>query len=130
MTDVTYGYNTIEGSISTPESGMVFLSIPAYKTWEAFVDNIPVECGKFMGGLGIPITDAGDHTIRLVYHTAGLKMGIIISIIGLIIFIGYILLKTLLKNKPNSDEPIEDNEDENESSKDVVKNDYYEFVDQ
>ena len=57
-------------------------------------------------------------------------MGIIISIIGLIIFIGYILLNTLLKNKPNSDEPIEDNEDENESSKDVVKNDYYEFVDQ
>jgi FtsH-binding integral membrane protein len=82
-----------------------------------------------MGGLGIPITDAGDHTIRLVYHTAGLKMGIIISIIGLIIFIGYVLLKTLLKNKPNTDDSKEDNEDENESPKDVVKNDYYEFVD-
>ena len=130
MTNVTYGYNTIEGSITTPESGMVFLSIPAYKSWEAFVDNIPVECGKFMGGLGIPITDAGDHTIKLVYHTAGLKEGIFISSIGLIIFIIYILLITYHRKKSNTADSIEDKEDENESSKDVVKNEYYEVVDQ
>lgn len=95
ITDLTYGNNTIEGNIDVPNDGMVFLSVPAYDTWEAYVDNVRIQCGQFMGGLGIPVT-AGTHNIKLIYHTPGLKTGAIISIISLIIFILYLIIRRLL----------------------------------
>ena len=116
MTNLTFGNNSIEGNIEAPEDGMVFLSIPAYETWEAYVDDVRIQCGQFMGGLGIPVT-AGSHNIKLIYHTPGLKTGIIISIISLIIFIFYLIIRSILSKKSKR-EDIESEE----------KNDYYEIV--
>lgn len=108
MTDIAFGNNTIEGSIEAPEDGMVFLSIPAYETWEAYVDDVRIQCGQFMGGLGIPVT-AGTHNIKLIYHTPGLKTGAIISIISLIIFILYLIIRKCT-GKDKKKHVVEENE--------------------
>lgn len=126
MKNMSYGFNTIEGSIEAPSDGMIFFSIPSYETWEAYVDNVRIQCGEFMGGLGVPVTE-GSHTIKLVYHTPGIMVGALISIISLIVFIGYILI--LVLHKKNTKETINDIEEMNEPSKEIMDNNYYEVTD-
>lgn len=113
MTDMNYGFNTITGNINAYTDGTIYLSLPAYPTWEVYVDGQKTDWIKFMGGLGIPVT-TGNHSIKLVYHTLGLKEGMIISGVSVLILLGYIFIS---KKKRHSDEPEPDvsESDENES---------------
>ena len=105
MTDIKYGFDNIEGTINAPSDGTVFLSIPSYPTWDAYVDGQKVEWYEFLGGVGVPVS-SGNHTVKMVYHTSGLKEGIIVSVISLIIFIIYIIVSKKTKKKETHDQNI------------------------
>jgi Predicted membrane protein len=103
MTDLSYGYNTIDGKIDASYDGTIFLTIPAYDAWDVYVDGSKVQHEQFMGAMGIPVT-TGKHDIHLIYHTAGLKEGAIISLISLIIFIIYLILRKIIRTKKSDSE--------------------------
>ena len=90
--------NSLEGTISVSSDKLLCVSIPYLDDWEAFVDGKPTELyhinTAFMG-VELP---AGDHTVRFVYHMHGLKLGLIVSGVGVICLIVLIIFRRKRKN--------------------------------
>lgn len=94
------------GMISTEKENQTILTtIPYDKGWKVYVDNEEVETYETLDALmAFDIAEDGKHLLELKYAPTEYKVGIIISIIGIIAFIvicvvDFILKKTLLKNK-------------------------------
>lgn len=79
--------NQIQGNISVDGNKFLCLSVPYSTGWSAYVDGKKVELERanimYMG----MALDSGKHQITLKYQTPGLKIGLLISVVGLCIFI-------------------------------------------
>lgn len=81
--------NTISGTYTTETDTMVFLSVPYEESWTLYVDGKETEIKELAGTfMGIEL-DAGTHEIEMEYHTPGFKAGMILSGVGVVLFIGY-----------------------------------------
>lgn len=76
----------ITGSINVVSDKVLFLSIPYSSGWKARVDGSPVkiQCAN-IGFMAIPL-EAGEHFVELVYITPGMREGIMLSILGIVLF--------------------------------------------
>ena len=87
LEDVSITEDTVTGSINTSHKKILCLAIPYEKGWEAYVDNKPTSILRantmFMA---LPL-ESGNHKIKLIYHTPGLKEGGLISLAGIVCFI-------------------------------------------
>ena len=73
----------VSGTVTAKEDGVLYTSIPYYKGWTLYVDGEETEITKIADSLvGVELS-AGEHTIELKYFPYGLKVGIIITIIGI-----------------------------------------------
>lgn len=79
--------NKVQGSISLDEDKILCLSIPFSTGWTAYVDGEKTEIlqGNTMF-MAIPLS-AGEHNIELLYTTPGLRVGICLSVVGVILFV-------------------------------------------
>lgn len=96
----TFEDTYIKGNIKAREDGLMFTSIPYDQGWTVSVDGEETEAIAFKDALiAIPLS-AGNHTIELAYKPQGLKEGMIISLISLVLFM-LILIgdKKILKSK-------------------------------
>ena len=79
--------NYIKGNISNKESGILQISTSYSNGWNAYVDGKKVNTINVNKGfIGIEL-DEGQHEVILKYSTPWLKIGIIISAVGIIILI-------------------------------------------
>ena len=84
--------NTLNGQITTEESGILYLAVPYNKGFSAVVNGkkvAPVKIGT--GLMGVPV-EAGEHVITLTYNTPYLMAGICLSVIGILILAGYVMI--------------------------------------
>ena len=85
-----------KGTISASDNCVMFTSIPYSEGWSVKVDGKRAEI--------IPIGDAllgvyltpGEHTVEMNYHTAGLPLGITLSLLGIILLVLWYLRKKLV----------------------------------
>ena len=84
----------IQGTVTiTDDSSVMFTSIPYDKGWIVKVDGKVVETRKIWNSLlGFAITN-GEHTIELSFIPEGWKIGVGISIVSFIVFLGLIYKK-------------------------------------
>ena len=84
----------IRGTVTiTDDSSVMFTSIPYDKGWTVKVDGKVVETRKIWNSLlGFEIS-SGEHTIELSFVPEGWKIGVLISIVSLIVFLGLIYKK-------------------------------------
>lgn len=74
--------NYITGTISLDKPKILVMSIPYSNGWTAYVNGEETELLKANSAyMAIPL-ETGEHKIELRYHTPGLKLGFIISMIG------------------------------------------------
>ncbi len=74
----------LKGTITADEDGIMFTSISWEPGWTIYVDGEKVEPVKLVDALiGVPLT-AGTHTIEMKFFPAGMKLGIIVSLVGLV----------------------------------------------
>lgn len=87
--DVTMFDNTrVQGDITAIEDGVMYTSIPYYKGWVAYVDGKSADIVKIGNALcGVRLT-SGTHVVEFRYFPYGLKIGLIISAIGVFIASG------------------------------------------
>ena len=79
--------NTINADIILSEDKMLVFQLPYSKGWTLYVDGNKCETFKSnIAFLSAPI-EKGHHDIVLKYSTPGLKYGVIISLIGILLFI-------------------------------------------
>lgn len=86
-----YDSNYLKGSINAKSSGILQFSIPYTSGWTAYVDGEKVDIINVNTAfIGIPLKK-GKHEIYLKYETPYLRYGIVISIIGFMIFMVIII---------------------------------------
>ncbi len=97
----TYGF-TAKTAVFR-DNTIVFFSVPNTKGFSCTVDGFDTEIITVDYGLmGIPVT-GGAHEIRVTYTPEGLKSGVIMSIIGVLLACGYAVLYTKIKNIKKND---------------------------
>ena len=72
---------------------MVFLSVPYSDGFSAYVDGQRAEVIKVDGGLMAVAVSQGSKSVELVYREPGLIAGVILSGIGLLLFLVYMFVQ-------------------------------------
>ena len=95
MDNITYDYsgNHLNISASTDSDRYLYIAVPYSEGWHAKVDGKTSEIIRaniaFMA-ISLP---SGNHTIEMTYSTPYLYAGWIISAVGTVFFIGYMILE-------------------------------------
>ena len=93
-----YNNNYIKGNIVASSNGILQFSIPSTEGWNAYVDGEKTDIINVNTAfIGIPLK-AGKHEIYFKYETPYLKIGIITSIFGFIMFICVIVVNKIKRN--------------------------------
>ena len=82
----TYTSTEITGTIEVTEAGDLFFSIPAEEGWTLYVDGVKTEWTTFKDAFITVSLTEGTHTIRLVYHTPHLMLGLLCSLACIALF--------------------------------------------
>ena len=83
----------LEGSVHTEEAGALFLSIPYDDGWTVTVDGEKAETYKIFEAFTAIDVPAGEHEIVLTYFPGGLKAGLLISVLAVLILAALYLIK-------------------------------------
>lgn len=85
--------NYLEGSITSEEKNQLVLSFPYDKGYKIMVDGKETIYTKTNNNfIGIPITK-GTHSIKLTYEAPYKKLGLLVTLLGLIIVLGDSMIK-------------------------------------
>lgn len=80
----------VKGNYTADESGTMFLTIPYDAGWTAHVNGEEVEIKQAANALmAVPVTE-GANEIELKYHVPGVKTGILLTIAGVLLFLGLV----------------------------------------
>lgn len=93
LENIEVGTNTVSGTISSGEPGLLCLAIPYADGWTAYVDGKEARiyrANKMYMALEL---DAGAHSVRLVYQTPLLLAGAWISAVSMVLFGLYVFLR-------------------------------------
>lgn len=83
----------VRGTVNVKNSGILFTSIPYYKGFTAYVDGEKTDIIALHDALICLELDEGEHVVEFKYFPYGLKSGIIISCLGIIIYAGIMLIR-------------------------------------
>ncbi len=100
LENVELGIDTITGNITVDESTILYLSIPYSAGWTAYVDGQEVTLYQAnIKNMAMEL-EAGEHEIKLVYHSPLLRVGASISLLTFVCCLAYIVYtRTYRKNK-------------------------------
>lgn len=92
LENIKYSDDYVSGTTTLYDKGILFLSIPYTEGWKVKVDGKRVDTIKVNTGFtGIEL-GKGTHDIELEYKSPWLNISIAISIIGILIFIGLLII--------------------------------------
>lgn len=83
--------NSVTAITTGEKTRLLYFSIPHNRGWEAYVNDEPADIYTVNGGMMGIVAGPGESSIRFVYHTPGLKMGMMISLVSLVCLIGFAL---------------------------------------
>lgn len=107
-----YDDTHITASISAEKNGVLFTTIPYEKGWTVTVDGVEVETFAFKDAFLAFDLEKGNHQIQFKYFPYGLKAGIGISLVSLLLF--GCLVYFGRKNRKETDTIVEETKDAKE----------------
>ncbi len=90
--DFKYDSEGFNAKINLEQSKLVFFSVPYDDGWTAYVNGKPADIVKANYGFMAVKCDVGENEITFEYETPGLKCGLIISVTGIAILCGYLII--------------------------------------
>ena len=93
LEQVSYDSTHISGQLELTEPGRLILSVPYEKGWTVTVNGEVQESALVGGCLMALDLKPGSYHISLEYVPYGLKQGIVLSIVSILVFAGMILLR-------------------------------------
>ena len=92
----SYGFTA---EITCEKENLAFFSVPYDDGWSAQVNGKPVDIEKVdVGFMAVPV-EAGENHIAFTYETPGLKAGAVLSLTGILLLMGYLLICRKLRTK-------------------------------
>jgi len=85
--------NKIYGNVELNNAVMMLFSFPYSNGWKAQIDGEQAVIYRADNGLMALYVPEGRHRIELIYLTPGLKLGVVISCLGIVIFFMVLVLK-------------------------------------
>lgn len=82
----------VKGTVKAEKDGVMLFSIPYDEGWCVTLDGEDVTVQKAAGYLLCFDITEGEHKIELQYTVPGIKEGAAISVLSLIVFVGYVLI--------------------------------------
>ena len=82
-----FSNNRIDGKIDNKIRQLVFFSFPFDRGWQAKVNGREVPLIKVDGGLSAVMVDPGNNFISLQYIPPFVKEGLLLSVLGMIVFV-------------------------------------------
>ena len=92
LENVKIDYNKITGDISLDKEKLLCLNIPYSDGWKLKVDGKDTQLKKVNYMNSGVILKAGKHKIKLTYTTPGIKIGLILTIFGILLLILIIIV--------------------------------------
>ena len=89
----------VEAKIDVKNSGLLYTSIPYDEGWTVYVDGKKTSTHAFKDALLSFYLDKGEHTISFDYSPRGLKAGISLSILSVLVFIAILIADIMKKNR-------------------------------
>lgn len=99
LQNLEIGNDKISGSISLDESKVLFLSVPYSEYWSAEVDGEKAEVYRANTAFTALPLDAGEHTVELKYNNTSITKSAFVSVLGVGIFIGLVVVTEKKKKK-------------------------------
>ena len=82
-----HGDDYLKGKINVSDAGMLFMSVPDEKHWTLYVDGVKTDYIDFEDAfIGVDLSK-GDHEIYLKFTPIGQRYGILLSMVGIAIFV-------------------------------------------
>lgn len=106
LEDVSVGTNQISGSITLKQPKAVLLTIPYSKGWHAYVDGEPAQLKQANTMFMALELTPGTHKILLEYRTPYIIAGLIISILGITVFLILVYLRQVVLSKKKNIQPV------------------------
>lgn len=103
--------NSIEGTVNLDKDQYLFTTIPYDEGWHAYVDGEEVDVEETGDGFLALWPEEGQHDITLKFIPDGFVPGVIISIIGWLIYIPVCIFYGRKKNAPKESETTEDDKE-------------------
>ena len=103
--------NSIEGTVNLDKDQYLFTTIPYDEGWHAYVDGEEVDVEETGDGFLALWPKEGQHDITLKFIPDGFVPGVIISIIGWLIYIPVCICYGRKKNAPKENETTEDDKE-------------------
>ena len=91
--------SSMTGTIDVSKTKYLLLTIPYSKGWTAYVDGQKAKLMKANTVYSCLKLSKGHHEINMVYHTPGMKIGGMISLGCLILFVGIVILNEKKRRK-------------------------------
>ena len=91
------GEDLVSGSINLNEPKILYLSIPYSHGWSAKDNGVPVKIYRANDMYMALALDKGSHSIELEYKTPYFREGLLLSIIGVLLFIMFLFIEQILK---------------------------------
>ncbi|SNU07820.1 Uncharacterized membrane protein YfhO [Lachnospiraceae bacterium] len=104
ITDYKVDDNIITINTDSLTNGNIYISLPKYQSWKAYLDDSECAIDKRFGGMSVKVP-AGKHTVKIIYNKQNNYPGIIISIVFIL---GLVLFTVMERNKTKRDKQIED----------------------
>ena len=97
--DEGYTDSHLNGTISTSSDGQTILTtIPFDKGWRIYLDGEELETYEALNALiAFDIPEAGEHTLEMKYDPPIYRLGISISIIGIVAFVAICMIEIISK---------------------------------
>jgi uncharacterized membrane protein YfhO len=102
LENVSISNNLITGNIDLDQSKILCLSIPFNGGWKAYANGKLVELLRVNTMYSGIILEPGHYDIELKYFTPGLKIGLLCSALGVMIFVGIIFFFKVIKNRKST----------------------------
>lgn len=106
LSDVKMGVNELTGNITVSKDKILLLAIPYSKGFTAYVDGEKTELVQANTMYMALNLEAGSHEIRLTYCTPYVRLGSLLSISGLILYILISLKKDIARNYQKNDKYV------------------------
>lgn len=84
LSEIKMNRNSVEAKVITDKETFVNFSMLSYPGWKAYVDGKRVECytvNNLIQGMCVP---AGEHEIRFVFDPIDVKIGFVLTLIGVL----------------------------------------------
>ena len=115
----------IRFTVNAKSNDILFTTIPAEKGWTVYVDGVKTDYDTALNDALMTVKlSEGEHVVEFRFFAAGLGTGLIVTVIGIAIFVGLILVLKKIKKPVKLTKAVNEAADiDNSETDDIIEND-------